>query len=60
MTVFEMFVCILLSYFPSSSKGEINKQLEIVLENPKENSPLQNIEIDLEGKTIYVRVKNVL
>lgn len=42
------------------TRTQINEQFEIVLENPLENFPLQNMEIDLEGKNIFVSGKNIL
>lgn len=60
MTVFKVFVFILLLYVSSSSEGKVNKQLEIVLENPLENFPLKNMEIDLDAKVFYVSGKNIL
>lgn len=47
-------------YLQSTSKGLINKQFKIVLENPFENFPLKNMEIDFEAKNIYASGKNIL
>lgn len=44
MTMFEAFVFILLLNLSISSKGQINKQFEIVLDNPLENY-LKHMEI---------------
>lgn len=44
MTMFEAFVFILLLNLSISSKGQINKQFEIVLDNPLDNY-LKHIEI---------------
>lgn len=43
MTMFEAFVFILLLNLSISSKGQINKQFEIVLDNPLDN--LKHMEI---------------
>lgn len=60
MIVRVIFVCILLRYLYSLPERQINEQFEIVLKNPLENFPLQNMEIDLEGKNIFVSGKNIL
>lgn len=60
MKVLEVFVFILLLYLSSSSEGKINKQFKIVLENPLENFPLKNMEIDLQAKFVYASGKNIL
>lgn len=54
------FICVLLRYSYSLPDEQNDEQFEIVLENPLENFPLRNMEIDPDGKNIFVSGKNIL
>lgn len=45
-------ICVLLRYSHSLPDEQNDEQFEIVLENPLENFPLRNMEIDPDGKNI--------
>lgn len=60
MAIYKVFVCNLLLCYSSSSEEQLKKQFDILLENPLENFPLQNMEIDLKSESVYVSGKNIL
>lgn len=61
MTVYEVFACnLLLCLIFSSSEEQLKKQFDIVLENPLDYFPLENMEIDLKSENVYVSGKNIL